>query len=51
MLGTTSDQTFALIVTADGMLEIELGARFSDADIDLTVASARAVAEALDHRN
>lgn len=47
-LGATDDQAFALIVTAEGSLEIELGPLFTDADIELTIASATAVSAALD---
>lgn len=47
MTSTTDDQAFALIITTDHAVEIELGPSFSDADIDAAVASVVAVAAAM----
>jgi len=47
MIAFTTGPAFAVIVTEDGSLHIELGPCFTDEDVERTVAAVRAVAEAL----
>lgn len=47
MINTDTEQAFALIVTTDRSVEIEIGPYFSDEDVEATVASVIALTEAI----